>query len=425
MRPLVVVYDQGAAQPGDIAIAMDDSISCVYALAPTEQARALEPLIAQFGPVVPIAAPDAGAAELKQYHPAGIVTFSERAVPLTAGLAAALGLPYHDRVTARLLTDKWEQRSAFRRAGIDALRVHRVDTVDDWPQALAAVGLPAVLKPLNGGASRDTYLVEDADTGARLTRELLTQEAVGFTSGGSLILEEYLIGRPSEPFGDYVSIEAIVADGHVTDIAVTGKLPMIPPFRETGRFWRSPLGAAEEEDVRNLAKRAVHALGITTGLTHTEVKLTAAGPRLIEVNGRLGGGINELARRALGIDLIELAGHAALGAPIGPIPEMPRTVYFQVFNPAPRRPCRLTGIDGAEVVRGLPGVSLYRPYVKPGRHLPGGVHTQELDIVIGETADHAALAALAGDIQRSLRFHFVFEGGPENVTVTGAELANV
>ena len=52
---------------------------------------------------------------------------------------------------------------------------------------------------------------------------------------------------------------------------------------------------------------------MTYGLTHTELKLTASGPRIIEINGRLTGHMNLTTRSTLGIDLVRLGGLLALG----------------------------------------------------------------------------------------------------------------
>lgn len=287
-KTLIVVYADGAAHPGDIAVGLADWARCVFVTSPDDHTRAMEPLLAGFGPVVTAGSPAQAAAKVRAYEPEGIVTYSERALAYTGELAEALGLPFHGRRTVGLLTDKWQQRDALRAAGVDAVRCRRIDSVEDWADAVAETGLPAVLKPAHGGGSRNTFFVEDAGEGLALARTLLAEDRPGLVAGGTLVLEEYLPGRDTGAFGDYVSVESVVRDGTVLDIAVTGKFPMVPPFRETGRFWPSPLEPAEEHLARDLARRSVEALGIREGLTHTEIKLTPDGPRLIEVNGRLG-----------------------------------------------------------------------------------------------------------------------------------------
>ncbi|MGV9929677.1 ATP-grasp domain-containing protein [Streptomyces olivaceoviridis] len=425
MKPLIVVYDFGAAQPGDIAVGLGDWATWVFAAERNEHTLGMEPLLAQFAPIVWIDDMDQAVAQLGAHSPGGIVTFSEKALRLTGELAHRLGLPQHSPATTALLTDKWNQRSALRAAGVDSVRFHRIDTVGQWADAVAHVGLPAVLKPAFGGASRNTFLIEDEADGRRTVERLLAAGTPGYDPEGALVLEEYLVGRDCAPFGDYVSIEQLVQRGEVTDIAVTGKFPMVPPFRETGRFWPSPLDPEETEQVFDLARRAVKALGITTGLTHTEAKLTPQGPRFIEVNGRLGGGINELSRRAIGTDLIELAGRIALGERVDVPPLPPGRTVYQIIHPAPRDPCELVAVEGTDEIRALPEVTLYRPYARPGTRLEGGVHTRELDVVIGETTGPDELATVFKDVESRLRFTFAFPGEPGVRTVTGAELGRL
>jgi ATP-grasp domain-containing protein len=431
IETLVVVYDDGAAHPGDIAVGLADWARCVFVAEPGEHAIAMAPLLGQFGPVVIADSAAEIAVRVRDHAPGGVVTFSERALPLAGDIARELSLPFHDSRTIGVLTDKWRQRLAFRAAGVDATRCHRVQAEPDWAAAVAETGLPAVLKPAQGGGSRNTYRIDDADTGLAMARQLLAEESPGLLAGGTLVLEEYITGRDCGPFGDYVSIESIVQAGQVTHLAVTGKFPMVPPFRETGRFWPSPLSPEEDEQVCELAGLAVKALGVVTGLTHTEVKLTRDGPQLIEVNGRLGGGINELAIRAAGLNLIEMAGRVALAEPVALPPLYRGQAYFQLFHPAPRWPCRLIGINGIDQVRKIPGVTLYRPYARAGTELPGGVQTRELDIVMGEAEDVADLAVIAEAVNSALRYTFDFTAeGPDGKraaqrSVTGAELGEL
>ncbi|WNV84705.1 hypothetical protein [Umezawaea sp. Da 62-37] len=422
-RPLVVVYDLGAAPPGDIAVGLAPLTPLLFAIPVNEHTTAMRPLLEQFGQVVEVESEESvdDAAEwLAARGAAGIVTYSEKALRLTGALARALGLPHLGDHALAPLTDKARQRAALRAAGVDAVRFHALTTPDDWAAAAAETGLPAVLKPLYGGASTNTYLVRDAAEGDALARRLLEEGAPGYDPHGGLILEEYLPGRDCGPFGDYVSVESLVVAGRIDHIAVTGKLPMVPPFRETGRFWPPSLDTVEEDEVRTIARDAITALGITTGLVHTELKLTPSGPRLIEVNGRLGGGMNELAIHALGANLVEAGGRVALGEDVK-LPELSTDeVFFHQFHPAPRRPCVLVGVDGGDDVRGMSGVGVYRVFSRPGAALAGGVHTQEMDMVIGRVADHAELAALAAAVDDRLVFRFSFDDG--DLAVSGADL---
>jgi len=116
----------------------------------------------------------------------------------------------------------------------------------------------------------------------------------------------------------------------------------VGPFRESGAFFPSTLDAGTADRVLAATREALLALEVTSGVTHAEFKLTADGPRLIEVNGRLGGFVNDLVGRATGVSMVRLVLENAL-ATSTPVPEridmpgdMPgRRVAFQRFYPPP------------------------------------------------------------------------------------------
>ena len=65
-----------------------------------------------------------------------------------------------------------------------------------------------------------------------------------------------------------------------------------------------------------MASAAIEALDVHSGCLHTEIKLTPEGPRVIEVNGRIGGGVPEMLYRAAGVKIVELTLQLALGESI-------------------------------------------------------------------------------------------------------------
>jgi len=84
---------------------------------------------------------------------------------------------------------------------------------------------------------------------------------------------------------------------------VTGRFPLAPPFRETGSFLPSDLGPADQDAVVALAGAASEAMQVLNGLLHTEIKMTPEGPRIVEINGRVGGGISGMIARLGGPSL--------------------------------------------------------------------------------------------------------------------------
>ncbi|MEY2230725.1 MULTISPECIES: ligase [Streptomyces] len=423
---LIVVHDREGTPPSQVALPLGWA-ECVFVIPAADASHGIASILAAFGEVVEmdLDAVEETAERLRTYGPDGIITYSEQLQRVTAHLAELLELRYHTRQMAELLTDKWQQRAALREAGVDSVRTALIHTEADWAAAAAHVGFPAVLKPVHGVASGNTFHVPDEATGLGHLRSVLALDRPGLIQGGGLVLEEYLVGRPTEPFGDYVSVEIAVVDGDLTTVGVTGKPPLVPPFRETGRFWPSPFGRAEDEEFTALARSAVAALGIRTGITHTELKVTPQGPRLIEVNGRLGGGIQELSLSAMDLDLTGYAARIALGETAPPRLVPVEGVHFQLILLAPQRSCEVVAIEGAKEVRALDGVSNCRFYVRPGQTLDGGVATKAVGVVGGVVPDHDAYIALVERINSLMRLGFAFEGEPQPRFVNGAELSSL
>jgi hypothetical protein len=352
-------------------------------------------------------------------RPTAVITFSELALSRTALLAAAAGVSGHAPELVDLLTDKARQRARLRATGVDDTPAWPVLAPADWADAVAHVGLPAVLKPARGGGSRGTFLVREAAEGERLLAGVLGR-ADGRSEGPAYVAERYLRGAPGTLLGDYVSVESLCAGDDVQHLAVTGKLPLLPPFREAGQFWPAALPADERAAVLDLTTRALRALEVRTGLTHTEIKLTASGPRIIEVNGRLGGHINALSKDAVGVDLVRLAGLAALGRLDHVEVPVPSSVFFQKHALAPTVPCALLSVAGAREARRLPSVRGYRTLVPLGESLPGGVGTTELDLLWGRCEALYELPAVLAAANRTLTYELAVGG--RALCMTGAEL---
>lgn len=410
---IVVVYDQGAVSPTEIVDAIDPEWPFVVVVGTSEHARRVRPLFLEAADgVYGLADPDL-VPRLRRHGVTGIATFSEPVLRATSALAAELGLPFHDADTVRLLTDKDAQRQRLREAGVDLTASMVVSDIADWDEVVRRLGLPLVLKPVVSVSSRNTVLVEEGEAGRAQLRELLRAE-------GRLVAEEYLRGvEVPFPFGDYLSVETVVQGDEWCHLAVTGKLRLAPPFRECGQFWPARLDPTTRETVLAAVDQAVKALGVRSGILHTEFKLTPKGPRIIEVNGRAGGYIPELARRAAGVDLVDVAVRIAGGARVDLAPARPDRVFFQFTTPAPTEPGRVLSVNDRNGVTGIPGVTGYFPFTRPGVEV-GGYQTHDLDLVIGDVADHEALAATAEKIMETISYQF--ETGGRQIRRTARDL---
>jgi biotin carboxylase len=353
-RRVLVVYDHGSVAPKRIAAAARDAgCELIFLTADSEHARSMRRTLGLFGAVV------GSASEVRELRPAGIVTFSETQLRHTARLAEALGLDYQSPADVHALTDKAEQRRRLRAAGIDDVRGAVVAHPGDVDVAVERVGLPAVVKPLVGVSSRNTSVIRDAAQARAVVGRLLSE-----AGEPAVLLEEYLAGRPTRrPFGDYLGVQVVAFGGEVAPMFPMSKFAFAPPFRERGGYGpRSVEDPALIAEVCRLACAAVRCLGVRQGVAEAEIKLTAAGPRVIEVNGRLGGWVDDLANRTGVTDPLRTALLCALGEP----PPAPRAgngrLAFQYLLHAPMAATRVVSVHGVGRLRRVPAAD--RVYVR-------------------------------------------------------------
>ncbi|MGC4804950.1 ATP-grasp domain-containing protein [Micromonospora sp. DT233] len=403
---VTTVVPGAAAGPADIAKAAaalgHEPLYVVVAGTLDDEAKALH---SAHGPLLECdpGEPDEAVARIARHRPAGITTFSEGMVPLTSVLAHGLGLPYHDRETVVGLTNKWEQRRRLAAAGVDTLWSRRTTSRAEILAALAERSAPVVVKPVRSQSSIDTHLLRSAED---LPAELAP------TPERPFVVEEYLLGSDQGEYGDYVSAETFVDGEHTYPLGVAGKYPLIAPFREQGQFLPTHRPVTEHAEVLRLATEAARALGVRRGLVHSEIKLTPDGPRIIEVNGRLGGFHAELYQRGTGQNLIELGIASACGDPVQPPPpSYDRQVQFHFWNQPPLHGGVLLGIEGVDAVRAEPGIVDYTPRVAVGRELAPTVMTFQLDLLRGHAPDHRAMLALIDRCHAHLRFAFAHADG--------------
>lgn len=395
-RVLVVYGTDSAASPSQLKHAAAGRFEIGYApTGPVEPA--LRQVLARFGPVFELDDTPA----VRAWRPDGVVAFSESALLASARLAAELGLPGVDEAVLRRVVVKPEQRAVLREAGVDTTRSVRIAGPEHLLPAIGHVGLPAVVKPASGTGGRHTYRIDDIGQ-ARSWRPDATLDG--------WVVEELLHGVPGD-FGDYVSVETVAYGGVVTPVAIFGKHPLVPPFRETGGMYPSTLRPEEAGAVTSLATRAVTALGLHVGMAHVEVKLTPEGPRIIEVNARLGGYTEGLLAKLGGPSLLSMA----LDCAVGERPRLDVTVpadagvswFYLVL--APVGATKVRAIDGIQQVRAMPDVTSALLGARAGDRLDWRAGSADhLVHVQGVSANHADLLANRRAIDAALRVELEF-----------------
>ncbi|MER0446718.1 ATP-grasp domain-containing protein [Streptomyces sp. Edi4] len=401
---LLVVYDAGSLAPTRLAeAARDNGCSLVFVTAGTDHAREMIPTLETVGTVVD--AQVRTEAELvdalRAFAPAGIITFSEFQIATTVRLADALGLRYHRPADVEAITHKDLQRVRFAEAGVDSVRFRTITGPEQADDALAYVGLPAIIKPVIGASSRNTQAVTTPEECRTAVAAMFSGEGDGPVES-AVMLEELLVGREvPAPWGDYIAVDCVADGDDVRPVFVTSKFALAEPFRERGGYGGfSVVPEDEERAVRDLACRAVRALNIH-GVADVEIKLTAQGPRVIEVNGRLGAWVDDLAVRSGTSDPAYVAVAAALGRPYE-TPEIkkdgPIAFHYLIVPPVGARTVK--SIRNVSALRRLANVERVTVLTEPGAAADWRIGARgNTAAVIGSAANHLELAATVAAIE--------------------------
>jgi hypothetical protein len=406
---VAVLYEPGAFSPLEISEAALGLCDLIWV---TGWSAALESSVARLLPRLGMLIdvrdldPEATVAALREAHTRGIAVFTDGAQQPAAELAWELELPFHSPQTALWLRDKLEQRRALRAGGLPvpvALAVSRADVGSRAQAEALELTWPAVLKPRRGSGGSETFLVNGPDELVVVLEDVPRER--------EFMLEEYLPDCPDSrgaPVADMVSVELVVVGGVSRHVAISGRFPIAAPLRENGGFLPSNLDADASAAVVDAAKQAAAALGVERGVLHIEVKQTPAGPRIIEVNGRVGGIVPMLLRRLGGPPLITWALRLALGLDVGrfePIVAGPAVAFYYVWLP-PVGDFYVREIQGFDAVRSLPQIDqawLNRQAGDWVSSREGGMFGH-LGAAYGAVANHDELWPLVADLASAPSF---------------------
>jgi biotin carboxylase len=283
----------------------------------------------------------------------GVLTVSaDRAVPVVAEVAEALGVPGIGAETARLMTHKVAMRRLLADAGVPQPRFAAVRTLDEAKRAARTVGFPSVLKPADSGGQRGVFRLESADDLERHLHAALAESPT----------EEAIV----EGFQDGLELNGLVIarDGNVELLTLSDRLR--PPGIGFGVGWihvyPSTLFSDTLREAERVAVHAVHATGLKSGIAFPQVIAADGEAWLVEVAARIPGGqMADLARHAVGVDLVEIALKQALGEPVSddlarPRFQQPLAIRFLTAEPGPLPTGKVRSWSGLERVLAFPGV---------------------------------------------------------------------
>ena len=276
-------------------------------------------------------------------------------------------------------TNKFLMRQALDACDVVHCRYRFARGEEEIRQAVHALGFPCILKPVAGEASIGVV---------KVCAQSELDEALVWVGEGDIargvIVEEFLVG-------DEFSVEAISVAGRHHVVAITKKYKDPKTFVELGHVVPAPIDDGAKATIESYVRQVLTALGFHNSPSHTELIVTAKGPRIIETHTRLGGDkIVDLVTHATGINLYELS--AKLSARMSLSDDIPEVITYArsaaIWFADPGVPGEqiLESISGVDEARAMENVKLVETLKEPG----------SCGVVVKQSDDRSAMAIAVG-----------------------------
>ena len=234
----------------------------------------------------------------------GITTIaSDTAVVTVNYVASRMGLRSNPDGYSEVTTNKYKMRQCFMDNNVPSPKFTLVD--DDDHYQITGFKFPLIVKPTDRSGSRgvekvlDPVQLEEAIERAR--KESFEHKA---------IIEEFVTGRE-------ISVESISYKVKHTILQIKDKVTTGAPFFvELEHQQPSSLSEEIKKHVREIVLKALDALHIQYGASHSELKITEDGDiRVIEIGARMGGDFigSNLVQLSTGYDFLKGVIEVALG----------------------------------------------------------------------------------------------------------------
>lgn len=294
----------------------------------------------------------------------GIMTLAtDMPVRSIAMVAKEMGLIGISEKTAIQTTNKVEMRKALKKENVPIPLFFKVSDINDFLIAVEKIrnsNYRCIVKPADNSGSRGVTFITDYNSDNLID---IFKYSKKYSRSGDLIVEEFMEGPE-------VSVETLSIDGICHIIQITDKLTTgAPYFVETGHSQPSKLPKLVQDSIEKLAKKANRAVGIMSGPSHTEIKITKDGPKIIELGARLGGDniTTHLVPLSTGMDMIKSCIQIALGEKADFYRRFEKASAIRYFKVEEGR---IKKIEGIEKARGIQGVQQVNFKLNEGEYIP-------------------------------------------------------
>ncbi|WP_066499693.1 ATP-grasp domain-containing protein [Abyssisolibacter fermentans] len=320
----------------------------------------------------------------------GIMTTSEFYIVTVAELTKYFGLPCNSPESMKICRNKAKTRIRLEEVQVRQPKFIIVNSVEDIKsEKMDIVGLPCVVKPVDDSGSNNVCLCETIEQVKKQSKKILREElnVREQEKEHAVLIEEYL------DFPEY-SVEMFTSQNKTYCIGITEKkLIGYPYFVEYQHIFNADLSENIKKEIELTVRKALKAVGITFGATHTEIKLTPKGCAIVEINARLAGGmIPQLIKYVTGIDMLQ----NQIKIAVGQVPELNivYTGYSGIQFLTANEEGIFKGVNGIEEVKEMDGtkeVKITYLVDKPIKRPKNAYHRLGYFIVTAKTYEQTQL----------------------------------
>lgn len=291
----------------------------------------------------------------KKHKINGIMTLaSDMPMRTVAIVAKELNLIGISEETAIKATNKVKMRDALYENNVPCPVYFKVNEKEEYKKSVNQIknmNCKCIVKPADNSGSRGIYLISsyeenEIDTAFKYSKR--------YSRDGDILVEEYMEGPE-------VSVETLSIDGKCNVIQITDKLTTgAPYFVEIGHSQPSKLDIETKKKIKEIAIAANHAIGIDNGPSHTEIKITPNGPKIVELGARLGGDniTTHLVPLSTGVDMVECCINIALGKKADFKIKYNKGSAIKYFNQNAGKIISINGIKEASTIEGVQQIVL-------------------------------------------------------------------
>ncbi|MFL6130809.1 MAG: ATP-grasp domain-containing protein [Mycobacteriales bacterium] len=228
---------------------------------------------------------EATTAAVAAYRPVAVLTGGELGVMLADAVSERLGLATNGTALSEARRDKFTMIETIRRAGLGAARQIRVRDAAELAAWHREIGGRVVVKPSRSAGGDRVSFCSTPEESARAFTAMAGSRDIFSAVNETAVAQEYLPGT------EYmVNTVSRAGRHHVCDIWRTTRVSANGLVDLCDALHLVPCEGEVAAQLTGYTHQVLDALGVRYGPAHVEVRMTPAGPRLVELGARMPGG---------------------------------------------------------------------------------------------------------------------------------------